>query len=163
MSFTLSPEVRANVKRESQMQGVSVSDFIEQALISSHSEQMKSKQIQLAPKPIWVLTEFVRIQSKIASIAEEFKIAKLSLFGSLVDQTATSASDIDLLVSFHPAHTAGMFKLAALQIKLSEIFEGSTVDLKTSGEISKYFRDNITQKAVVLFQSRSRLQCVKSL
>lgn len=48
-------------------------------------------------------------------------IVKLSLFGSMLRGKSTAASDIDLLVEFHPDHIPGLLKLAGMEIELSKI------------------------------------------
>lgn len=55
-------------------------------------------------------------------------VRHLSLFGSIAREDAESASDIDLAAEFDPAARMDLFRLAALERRLSEILAGR-VDL----------------------------------
>jgi len=77
-------------------------------------------------------------------------IIKLSLFGSMLRGESTAASDIDLLVEFHPDHIPGLLKLAGLEIELSKIL-GKKVDLGTAQDLSIYFRDDVLSEAKVAY------------
>lgn len=73
-------------------------------------------------------------------------IRRLSLFGSQLKGTSRPDSDIDLLVEFDPAHIPGLFDIAGMEIELSELL-GRKVDLRTAGDLSKYFRDEVLAMA----------------
>jgi uncharacterized protein len=45
----------------------------------------------------------------IKKFCEEHHITKMSLFGSVVSDHFTSASDVDILVEFDPKHIPGLF------------------------------------------------------
>jgi len=57
-------------------------------------------------------------------------------------------SDIDILVEFDKDHMPGLFDIAGMEIELSEMF-GRKVDLRTPAELSRYFRDEVLEKARV--------------
>lgn len=42
-----------------------------------------------------------QIENVIKEVAEEYKVKKVSIFGSYADGSATDKSDLDLLVEFH--------------------------------------------------------------
>ena len=77
-------------------------------------------------------------------------IRRLSLFGSQLKGTSRPDSDIDLLVEFDPAHIPGLFDIAGMEIELSALL-GRKVDLRTAGDLSKYFRDEVLAMAEVQY------------
>ena len=76
-------------------------------------------------------------------------IRRLALFGSVLRDDFTSASDVDMLVEFEPGKTPG-FAFFRMQDELSEII-GRRVDLNTPKELSKYFRDEVLAEAEDLY------------
>jgi predicted nucleotidyltransferase len=77
-------------------------------------------------------------------------IRKLSLFGSALTERFSEASDVDLLVEFDPDRSVGYLKMAALERELSGLL-GRRVDLRTTEELSRYFRDEVVRTAVVQY------------
>ena len=77
-------------------------------------------------------------------------VQKLSLFGSVLRADFKPESDIDVLVEFHPGKTPGFLKLAGMEEELSTLIGGHKVDLRTSQDLSKHFRDRVIQEAKVL-------------
>jgi len=82
----------------------------------------------------------------LASFCRKHHITRLSLFGSALRGEATTNSDIDLLVEFHPQHMPGLIKLAGMEIELSHLL-GKKVDLRTAQDLSVYFRDEVLIEA----------------
>ena len=78
-------------------------------------------------------------------------IRKLSLFGSVLTPRFRPSSDIDVLVEFVPGQGPGYFGLAGMELELSDLL-GRKVDLRTPGEISRYFRDRVLASAVVQYE-----------
>ena len=76
-------------------------------------------------------------------------IRRLALFGSVLRDDFTPASDVDVLVEFEPGKTPG-FAFFRMQDELSEII-GRRVDLNTPKELSKYFRDEVLSEAEELY------------
>jgi len=72
----------------------------------------------------------------------------MSLFGSALRDELEPGSDIDILVEFDKNHMPGLFDIAGMEIELSEMF-GRKVDLRTPAELSRYFRDEVMEKARV--------------
>jgi predicted nucleotidyltransferase len=72
----------------------------------------------------------------------------MSLFGSALRDELKPDSDIDILVEFDKNHMPGLFDIAGMEIELAEMF-GRKVDLRTPDELSRYFRDDVLQKARV--------------
>jgi hypothetical protein len=86
---------------------------------------------------------------KIAEFCRKNHIKKLSLFGSVLREDFTEASDVDVLVEFEAGKTPG-WDFFRMQDELSEIV-GRKVDLQTYGDLSKYFRDEVVAEAVPLY------------
>jgi predicted nucleotidyltransferase len=74
-------------------------------------------------------------------------VRKLSLFGSILTERFRGESDIDMLVEFEPGRVPGLIELAGMEIELSGIV-GRKIDLRTPGELSRYFRDKVMTSAV---------------
>lgn len=79
---------------------------------------------------------------------ERHHIRRLSLFGSQLTGTARPDSDVDLLVEFEPGHTPGLLGIAAMEIELSRLL-GRKADLRTAGDLSRHFRDEVLRTAQV--------------
>lgn len=92
-------------------------------------------------------------KEEIAEFCQRHHIRKLSLFGSVLRDDFRPESDIDFLVEFEPEKTPGFFKLASMEMELSEMLEGRKIDLRTYNELSVYFRDRVMAEAVVQYDS----------
>lgn len=82
---------------------------------------------------------------------ERHHIRRLSLFGSQLEGSAGPDSDIDLLVEFEPAHVPGLLGIAEMELELSALMKGRKVDLRTPGDLSRYFRDEVVRTAKVQY------------
>jgi uncharacterized protein len=78
-------------------------------------------------------------------------IARLSLFGSVLREDFRPDSDVDVLVEFEEGHTPGFLGLARMEKELSEMLGGRKVDLRTPHDLSRYFRDEVLDAAVVQY------------
>jgi len=74
-------------------------------------------------------------------------IARLALFGSHLHGTATADSDVDLLVEFEDGHIPGLIAISLMEIELSQMLGDRTVDLRTLGDLSRHFRDEVAASA----------------
>ena len=86
------------------------------------------------------------LQTSPAALAEFCRrnaIRKLALFGSVLTDRFSDSSDVDVLVEFQPGETVGYLRMAAMERELSSLFGGRKVDLRTPGELSRYFRDEV--------------------
>ena len=88
-------------------------------------------------------------QEELTKLCEKFYVSKLSVFGSTLRGEAREDSDLDILVEFIPGHVPG-FAFIDLQDKLTVIF-GRKVDLRTTSELSKYFRDTVVKEAQPIY------------
>lgn len=78
---------------------------------------------------------------------KDFGIKALYLFGSVVRNEATEASDIDLLIEFEDDVHIGLFGFARLQRMLTNLL-GCKVDLVTKDSLHKALRDRILKEVV---------------
>ncbi len=89
----------------------------------------------------------------LGALCRRHRIRRLSLFGSTLKGTARPDSDVDLLVEFEPDATPGLLTMAQIEIELSELLDGRRVDLRTAGDLSRYFRDEVVRTAEAQFVS----------
>jgi uncharacterized protein len=87
----------------------------------------------------------------LVALCHRYGIRRLLLFGSVLKGTDRPNSDIDLLVEFEPKSVPGFIGMAAIEAELSELMGGRRVDLRTSQELSRYFRDEVMREAEVQF------------
>ena len=78
-------------------------------------------------------------------------IRRLAFFGSVLRSDFTRDSDVDVLIEFKPNHVPGLIGLAGLELELSAILGGRTVDLNTPGFFRPSLRKQILSKAVVQY------------
>jgi predicted nucleotidyltransferase len=87
----------------------------------------------------------------LAAFCRRHKIRRLSLFGSAAKDNARPDSDVDLLVEFAPGEQPGLIGLAGIEVELSDLLGGKSVDLRTAGDLSRYFRDEVQRQAQVQY------------
>ncbi len=85
-------------------------------------------------------------KEKITEFCQRNHIIKLAIFGSALRDEFKSESDIDILVEFEVEHIPGLMDIAGMEIELTEMV-GRKVDLRTPGELSRFFRDDVLSKA----------------
>ena len=85
------------------------------------------------------------------SLCRRHHIQRLSLFGSTLKGSNSPDSDVDLLVEFEPGATPGLIRLGGIARELSELLGGREVDLRTAGDLSRYFRDEVVRTAEVQY------------
>jgi hypothetical protein len=90
-------------------------------------------------------------EEALAQFCQRHHIRRLSLFGSQLKRTARTDSDVDLLVEFDPEHIPGLLGIAGMEIDLSDMLGGKKVDLRTAGDLSRYFRDQVVRTAEVQY------------
>ena len=90
-------------------------------------------------------------EATLVEFCDRHQIKRLSLFGSQLKGTVGSGSDIDLLVEFEPDATPTLFDLVAMEQELSTLLGGQRVDLRTPGDLSRYFRSEVLRNAEVQF------------
>jgi uncharacterized protein len=85
-------------------------------------------------------------RERLAAFCRRNHIRRLSLFGSILRDDFGPESDVDFLVEFEPGKTPSLLTMAGLEIELSDML-GRTVDLRTAGDLSRYFRDEVVRGA----------------
>lgn len=93
----------------------------------------------------WISTEFIR------DFCRRHNITKLSIFGSYLRGDFGPNSDIDFLVEFDPDHIPTLLDIAGMELELTELLDGRKVDLRTPGDLSRYFRDEVVSGAEVQY------------
>jgi predicted nucleotidyltransferase len=78
-------------------------------------------------------------------------IRKLSLFGSVLTARFRPESDVDMLVEFEDGARPTLLTMARLERELSEMM-GRKVDLRTAGDLSRYFRDEVVATALPQYE-----------
>jgi len=96
------------------------------------------------PSPI------ARLRDVAGDFSRKHHIRKMSLFGSYLDGTHVRGSDVDLLVEFEEGAIPSLFEIAAMEEELSGML-GERVELRTSMDLSKYFRDEVVSSSEVLY------------
>jgi predicted nucleotidyltransferase len=81
------------------------------------------------------------------AICRRYRIRRLSLFGSTLKGTNAPDSDVDLLVEFEPDATPSLFTMAEIELELSPLLGGRKVDVRTAGDLSRYFREEVVRMA----------------
>ena len=90
-------------------------------------------------------------QAALAALCRRNHIRRLSLFGSRLQGTARSDSDVDLLVEFKPGESPGLLRLAEIEMELSSLLAGRRVDLRTARDLSRHFREEVIRTALVQY------------
>ena len=86
----------------------------------------------------------------VADFCRRHRVARLSLFGSILRDDFTPESDIDVLVEFRPGETPGL-EFFGMGDELGAIL-GRRVDLNTPDFLSRYFRDAVLAEARPVYE-----------
>ncbi|MGH3710046.1 MAG: nucleotidyltransferase family protein [Pseudonocardiaceae bacterium] len=86
----------------------------------------------------------------IADFATRHGIRRLELYGSVLRDDFSPASDVDILVEFHAGRIPGLIHLAQMEMEL-EATLGRPVELRTYEDLSRYFRDKVAATARPLY------------
>ena len=87
----------------------------------------------------------------IKRFCQSHHIIKLSLFGSVLTDHFSEASDVDILVEFDPQYVPGLFGFVGMKDELAHNL-GREIDLRTPEDISKLFRSEVIQQSYVLYE-----------
>jgi predicted nucleotidyltransferase len=87
----------------------------------------------------------------IAAFCRRNHIRKLSLFGSILTPRFSPESDIDMLVEFEPSLGPGLLGIVRMERELSELL-GRKVDLRTAGDLSRFFRAEVVASALPQYE-----------
>jgi uncharacterized protein len=87
---------------------------------------------------------------RLAHICLRYQVRDLALFGSMLQPSHTSESDVDLLVSFQPGARITFTTLARMQRELEALL-GRKVDLVPKDGLKPVIRDHVLATARVLY------------
>jgi len=88
------------------------------------------------------------IQKHKEDLEEKYAVKEIGIFGSCARGEQDETSDIDILIDFEPGFKAGLLKMARMENELSDML-GRKVDLRTPGDLSRYFRQEVLESAEV--------------
>ena len=89
-------------------------------------------------------------ENKIRSFCKKHNIILMALFGSVLTSNFSAKSDVDILVQFKKNQGPNFIEFIDMEEELSEII-GRKVDLNTPNDLSRYFRDEVLEKAKVIY------------
>lgn len=89
-------------------------------------------------------------QGEIAEFCRRHHIRWLAVYGSVLREDFGPESDVDILVDFEPAFIPTLFDMVEMEKELSQLL-GRNVDLRTPGDLSRYFRDKVLAEAQVQY------------
>jgi predicted nucleotidyltransferase len=95
-------------------------------------------------------TRIVVPKERIEELCRKYHIRRLSLFGSVITPDFKPESDVDVLVEFEAGRKVGLLKMAHIENELSALL-GRKVDLRTPGDLSRYFRQEVIENAEVQY------------
>ena len=90
-------------------------------------------------------------KARLASFCRSRGIKRLAVFGSALRSDFGPDSDIDLLVEFEQGRTPGLLGIAGMELDLSHML-GRRVDLRTAGDVSRRFRQQVLNEAQVQYE-----------
>ncbi len=83
-------------------------------------------------------------------LCRRHRIRRLSLFGSVLRDDFSAASDVDVLVEFEADARVTFFALARIEDALSALF-GRRADVHVSRTLSPYLRDRVMRQVRELY------------
>lgn len=86
----------------------------------------------------------------LASFVARHAIRRLALYGSVLRDDFRPDSDIDVLVEFEPGRSPGLLGIASMELELGELV-GREVELRTYGDLSRFFRDRVVESSRELY------------
>ncbi|MEN6400680.1 MAG: nucleotidyltransferase family protein [Armatimonadia bacterium] len=90
-------------------------------------------------------------RERLAEFCRRHHVKRLSLFGSILRDDFTAASDVDVLVEFEAGHTVDFFTLFDMEEELSDMLGGRRVEINTPPSLSQFFRDEVLTEAEVQY------------
>ena len=80
-------------------------------------------------------------------------IRRISVFGSYLNGGQDDESDVDLLIEFEPEAIVGLIKFARIKRNLEDSI-GKEVDLVTEEDLSEFFKNEVLEKAKIIYEKR---------
>jgi uncharacterized protein len=92
-------------------------------------------------------------QKQIEDFCRRNRIGRLSFFGSVLRDDFGPTSDVDVLVEFESGQRVGLIRMAHMENELSQLL-GRKADLRTPGDLSRYFRQEVLDNAEIQYAQR---------
>ena len=92
-------------------------------------------------------------EQALADFCQRNGIRRLAVFGSALRDDFGPDSDVDFLVEFEPDRAPGMMAIVRMQGELEVLLGGRPIDLRTYGDLSRYFRDDVRATARPVFDA----------
>jgi hypothetical protein len=89
-------------------------------------------------------------QKRIEKFCQKYKITRMALFGSVLQEDFNRESDVDVLVVFDPTARVTFLTLGEMERGLSEIFN-RPVDLVPQAGLKPTIRESILSSAVEVY------------
>jgi predicted nucleotidyltransferase len=87
----------------------------------------------------------------LAELCRRHGVRRLEIFGSVLRDTFNANSDIDLLVEFIQGRSVGLLEIAEFELELSELLDQREVEIRSAGDLSPLFRDQVRREARELY------------
>jgi predicted nucleotidyltransferase len=87
----------------------------------------------------------------LAALCQRHHIRRLSLFGSALRADFRPDSDVDVLVEFEPGQAPGFLAIYEVEVELSKLLDGRTVNLVTERSLNRRLRDRVLSSAEVQY------------
>lgn len=92
------------------------------------------------------------IKSAAEKASDMSEVERLLLFGSYLEGSPRPDSDVDVLVEFAPSAKVGFFKIYDVQKSMEKAL-GRKVDLLTTNQLSRHFRDKVLKQAELIYEN----------
>jgi predicted nucleotidyltransferase len=90
-------------------------------------------------------------QAEIEAFCKRHHIRRLALFGSVLRDDFGPDSDVDVLVEYEEGAVVTLLDMAGQEIELGEL-TGYKIDLRTAQDLSHYFRQQVVDTAVPVYE-----------
>ncbi len=87
----------------------------------------------------------------ILTLANKHKLSEISVFGSVLRDNFSDASDVDILVSFLPGTPASLFDLFALAEDFEEAFKRPVDVVERASLVNPYRKEEILRTARTVY------------
>lgn len=101
------------------------------------------------------ISDAVRIDVPVVALTDlcrRWGVRRLSLFGSVLRDDFSPASDVDVLVEFRAEHVPGLFGFSRLERELTELLQRQ-VDLHTPDSLSSELKERVLWQAHALYDA----------
>jgi predicted nucleotidyltransferase len=94
--------------------------------------------------------DIAEISRRVAPVALQYGVSKVSLFGSYASGVPTTTSDLDFRI-VDRGSLRGLIQLAGFQLALEDTF-GMPVDILTDDALSEEFKERIAPHEVIVYE-----------